>query len=591
MTRPFIRRADAIGLLAIVVIVLVAYQGALNVGFYGDDWIFYQLAGRLSLPEYLTKYFDPRVQTAWYRPVQGVLFRIEYVLWGGNTVAYHWRNIVLHLANCFWVWAIVQRVARDRKLALFAAIIFATLPLGAQAVFWPGVVDPLEAFFFLAAIFFWLEYLQSAHARAYAFAFFAFLFALFSKEIGISIPIVLFLLDRCLIARPVSSQALVRRYLAFILVWFVYLPIEYVAISRSVFISREGYSPTFNLFSNLFDYLAALAFPWLFVPVVNHVWLVSVSIGLIVLIVWRKKISLVPMLAGAVLVILPVTPFPFVAHRFLYVASVVPAILYARVLTSIESRARVFAFALLGVVILFGGWRIASEANDFGEWARVARVPFRNVRQAHPTLPDDTYLYFVYPPVPGTNLAGMFFWHYGARVSVGATDLGQPARLRDHATTFVYIFDEQGKQKELRVEKNLDAHITSPLPMTFGASIVLEGFELVNDQVKRGDELVMLLYWRTAQRLAEDYQVSVQLVDAMGRVAVSEEHSPRRGESPTSTWRPGELIVDAIVLPIPADAPFGVYRLEVGLTDATRNWLREPSGQDRIGIEPVRVVE
>lgn len=587
----FIRRVDALGILAIVVIVLVAYQRALNVGFYGDDWIFYQLAGRLSLSEYLIKYFDPRAQTAWYRPVQGVLFRIEYVLWGGNTVAYHWRNILLHLANCFWVWAIVQRATRDRGFSILAAILFAALPLGAQAVFWPGVVDPLTAFFSLAAIFFWLGYLQSTRARAYVFAFFAFLFALFSKEIGVSIPIVLFLIDRYVVARPVQVKTLLRRYLAFILVWLVYLPIEYVAVSRSVFISREGYSPTLNLFTNLFDYLAALSFPWAFVPIVSHVWFVIIGIGSMVLIVWRKKFALVPMLVGAVLVVLPVTPFPFVVHRFLYVASLVPAILYAGVLNQIASRARVFALVILGVIVLFGGWRITNDASDFGEWARVARVPFRNVRQAHPTLPAGTYLYFVNPPVPGSNLAGMFFWHYGAHVTVGATDFGQPARLREHATTFVYIFDEQGNQKELRVEKNLDVHITLPLPVKFGESIVLEGFELVSDRVKRGSDLVLLLYWRATQRVVDDYTIVIQLVDATDRAVISKEHTPRQGKLPTSMWQSGELIVDAIVLPIPEDVPLGNYRLEISMTDAMMKRLREPSGRERISIEPVRVVE
>lgn len=585
----FIRRENVLAALVIAVIVLIAYQRARNVGFYGDDWIFYQLAGRLGLPEYLVKYFDPRVQTAWYRPVQGVLFRIEYVLWGGNTVAYHWRNILLHLANCFWVWAIIQHATRDRRFSIFAAIIFAALPLGAQAVFWPGVVDPLCAFFFLASIFFWLDYLQSAHTRAYAFAFFAFLFALFSKEIGVTLPIVLFLIDRCISAQPVSLKILAQRYLAFVLVWLVYLPIEYVAVRRSVFISREGYSLTLNVLSNLSDYLAALAFPWTFAPIVNHTWLVIVGIGLIVLIVWQKKFSLVPILAGAVLVILPVTPFPFVVHRFLYVASVVPAILYAWLLTRIETRARVLAIAMLGVIVLFGGWRITNDATDFGEWARVARVPFRNVRQAHPTLPAGTYLYFVNPPVPGSNLAGMFFWHYGAHVTVGATDFGQPARLRDYATTFVYIFDEQGRQKELRVEKNLDAR--ADLPVVFGESIVLEGFELVSDRIKRGDELVLLLYWRATQRISDDYTVIVQLVNPDGAVAASYEQSPRQGKSPTSAWQPGELIVDAVVVPIQLNTPPGLYRIEVGWADGRTNWLRDPRGRERINIEPVRVIE
>ncbi len=51
-------------LAVIAAVVLIAYLPALRLGFYGDDWIFYDLAGRLSLPDYIVKYLDPRVQTA-----------------------------------------------------------------------------------------------------------------------------------------------------------------------------------------------------------------------------------------------------------------------------------------------------------------------------------------------------------------------------------------------------------------------------------------------------------------------------------------------------------------------------------------------
>jgi len=85
--------------------------------------------------------------------------------------------------------------------------------------------------------------------------------------------------------------------------------------------------------------------------------------------------------------------------------------------------------------------------------------------------------------------------------------------------------------------------------------------------------------------------VVVQLVDATERVVASYEKEPRQGKLPTSAWQPGELIIDAIVLPIQSDVLSGTYRLEIGLTDAAKNRLRDQAGQDRIIIEPVRVGE
>ena len=80
-------------------------------------------------------------------------------------------------------------------------------------------------------------------------------------------------------------------------------------------------------------------------------------------------------------------------------------------------------------------------------------------------------------------------------------------------------------------------------------------------------------------------------MDSAGKVAASYEKEPRRGQLSTSAWRPGELIVDAIVLPIDETVLPGTYRLEIGLIDAAKNRLRDPAGQDRIIIEPVRVVK
>ena len=72
----------AAGVLAVAV--LLIYTPALGLNFYADDYSFLEKAGRSSLPEYLAFYFDPGQQTGWYRPLQGMYFGIEYLIFGGN---------------------------------------------------------------------------------------------------------------------------------------------------------------------------------------------------------------------------------------------------------------------------------------------------------------------------------------------------------------------------------------------------------------------------------------------------------------------------------------------------------------------------
>lgn len=577
--------------LTLAVAIFAAYYHALDVGFYGDDWIFFDLAGRLNLHDYLVRYFDPNAQTAWYRPVQGILFRIEYALWGNNTVPYHARNLLFHFVNCLLIFAIVERVTRQRFTAFAAALIFATLPTAAIAVFWPGVVDPMETFFYLAAVWFWLAHLQSTRARDYWLAFITFLFALLSKEIGATLPITLFLIDRLLAAKPASFAQLVRRYFWFAIVYLIYIPIEFIVTRRSVFVNREGYSASAQLLTNLLDYLGVLVFPWAFVPFLSYALLLIAAGFLGYLIFIRKTFALVPIIVGATLAVLPVIPFPFAAHRFLYLSLVGSAIMFALGLNWVKHRLSAHRFyqtiilGILAAIVLFGGARVSDAALGFGENARVARVPFRNFRQAHPTLPADTLVYFLYPPVPGPNLSGMFLWYYGPRVFAGANDSVLPPRLRAYPLTYVNYFDENGNQKEQRVDQELNVRITPVLPVSFSPAIRLEDVELVNANVPRGDAVILLLHWRALASIADDYTVGVSLIDSSGTRLSTYTKEPRRGQSPTSTWTPGQLIIDAIQLPVPADVTPGAYRIEITLFDAAK----QATGNSFVTIEPVNI--
>lgn len=577
--------------LTLAAAVLAAYYHALDVGFYGDDWIFFDLAGRLSLTDYLVRYFDPNAQTAWYRPVQGVLFRLEYAWWGNNPVPYHARNLVFHFANCLWLFAIVERVTRQHFTAFAAALIFATLPTAAIAVFWPGVVDPMETFFYLASLWFWLAHLQSEHARDYWLAFITFLLALLSKEIGATLPIALFLIDRLIAAKPASFAALVRRYFWFAIVYLIYLPIEFIVTRRSVFVNREGYAASAQLLTNLLDYLSALVFPWAFVPLLSYALWLSAAGFLSYLIFIRKKFALIPIVVGATLGILPVIPFPFVAHRFLYLSLVGSAIMFALGLNWVKHRLpahRFYHMIILGIlaaIVLFGGVRVSDAALGFGENARIARVPFRNFRQAHPTLPDNTLVYFLYPPVPGPNLSGMFLWYYGPRVFAGANDSVLPPRLRDYSLTYVNYFDESGNQKEQRVDKELNVRIVPILPVSFSPAIRLEDVDLVSATVPRGDAVILLLHWRALAPIADDYTVGVSLIDSSGKNISRYVKEPRRGQTPTSAWTPGQTILDAIQLPVPADTLPGTYRVEITLFDAAK----QATGNLFVTIAPVNI--
>ncbi len=590
------------GLLAVVV--LLAFYPALQLTFVGDDWIFFEAAGRTSLPDYLVKYFDPQVQTAWYRPVQGVLFRLGYDVFGANAIGYHLVNVLIHLANSALLFVVVGRVLKRPRVGVLAALLYATFPIAVEGVFKTGVIDPVTALFTLLAIGFWWRHLERENHADYWLAFASFLVALFSKEIAVTLPVTLLLVDRFAVCKPASLKRLFQRYVWFVLVWIGYAPIAYLVTRRSVFVNREGYQPSLRAITNLVDYASGLVVPWGFYAPLSYACLVAAAAVLAYLVVAKRLFALIPVIAGAVLNVLPIVLFPDVSFRFLYVSLLASALVYALLVDWVWRRfaaprryARIGVLLAVAIVAAVGSARVSDAAAAFGEFARVTRVPFRNVRQAHPTFPPDTALIFINPPLPGTNLSGMFFWNYGPGVFASSSNdaIGR-VELRKHAQAYVYYFDAQGKQYEVAVEKNPATRTRPALPVTFGVPVRLEGYELANSEVTRGQAVVLWLYWRAAGRIDRDYTLSVQLVGSDGRVLARYDKLTGNGGAPTTTWVPDQFVSDTVVLPVPADAPAGDgLRLEIGLHDPQTEERvsvigdRGQSPQDHLTIEPLTI--
>jgi len=603
LTNGFARWKNTLALAALAAIVLIAFFAAIQLNFVGDDWIFLDIVGRLNLHDYLVKYFDPRVQTAWYRPVQGIQYLIGYHFFGSDPFGYHLENVLIHLVNCWLLFGLVNHVTKEWRIGFVAGLLYATFPIAVETIFKAGVIDPLLTIFSLLSIWFWLRYLEDGGSCDYWLAFVNFILALYCKEISIMLPVILFLIDRLYIGKPAPLSEFVRRYLWFAVAFVPYALIEYIVTRRSVFVAHEGYSPSLQIVSNLIDYFAGLAFPWGFARPFSPLWLAVVAALVAFLIFWKRHFSLLCLVAVAILPVLPIAPFPEVSLRFLYFSLTASAFLYALGFDWVWRRvsnmrlARALAFGVVALAVVVGSAGIAEATAAFAEFSRVSRVTFRDIRQAHPTFPDDTLLYFIDPPVPGPGLSGMFFSRYGSSVLVGANDSDQPAGLRDHRVAYVYTFDAQGGRKEQPVAKEPVALSTPSVPVDLGDSIRLEGFELVNATIKKDQPIILLLYWRGLKLIGKDYTVFVHLIDQNNRVLAGYDGEPRGGKSPTRAWVPGQRIVDAIQIPVPDQIPVGVYRLEVGLYDAStsqRLQVLDANGQvtgDRVLIEPLQSAE
>jgi hypothetical protein len=161
-------------------------------------------------------------------------------------------------------------------------------------------------------------------------------------------------------------------------------------------------------------------------------------------------------------------------------------------------------------------------------------------------LPDDV------PRAQGWYLqVALFDLEGGARMPFALA--GQPAG--DTATlTRLRVGASDPEAQAPAADHRLDK------PVTFGAAISLDGFQVVQEgaDIGRASEdgetlplLCVILWWRSIAPLTDDYVVFVHLYDSEGRMLATADGPPLSGGFPTSIWRPNDRVREerAILLP------------------------------------------
>jgi len=98
-----------------------------------------------------------------------------------------------------------------------------------------------------------------------------------------------------------------------------------------------------------------------------------------------------------------------------------------------------------------------------------------------------------------------------------------------------------------------------------------EGVQLVRatipDRGVSGETLPVTLVWQADRPTAGNWKVFVHLVDDQGAPIAQGDAYPLGGTALTTTWQPGEVLVDTYPIRLPADLSPGTYRLNIGFYD------------------------
>ena len=113
-----------------------------------------------------------------------------------------------------------------------------------------------------------------------------------------------------------------------------------------------------------------------------------------------------------------------------------------------------------------------------------------------------------------------------------------------------------------------EAQPDHPLEASFGAPPLtrLLGYD-ISGELTPGGTLMLTLYWQAQHPSDVSYKVFVHLIGADGRPMAQGDDFPLAGQRPTTSWQPGEIIIDPYTIHLPATMPPGDYPLRIGFYD------------------------
>lgn len=282
--------------LAIILIVLITglvYANSLKNSFVWDDYVvivdnnfvkswknFPTIFSKAYLSPFIKKgccfFVDSSIgsgETS-YRPIVTLSYFFDYSLWKLNAFGYHLTNLLLHITNAVLLYFLTNLIVKNKKVALSSSLLFALHPVNSEAINVISFREDLLAFLFYLSSFILYIKLNKYHGIKriyfYIFSLILFFLALFSKEMSITLPLVLILYDYFFVFKEKLKGILGHfnsYYLGYIVILLFYLWVHFFVIVNITEPPVEY--PGGNFYSNTLTMSKVIAtyIKWIFFPI------------------------------------------------------------------------------------------------------------------------------------------------------------------------------------------------------------------------------------------------------------------------------------------------------------------------------------
>lgn len=259
-------------LLLIFAFTLIIYSNSLGGEFVYDDEYFIVKNIAIRSLENIPSFFISPSAVAFselsqdvYRPVTTLSYALDYFLWKLDAFGYHAVNVLLHALNAMLVFLLLWIAFGDVFLAFLAAILFASHPVQTEVVAWiSGRSSVLFLFFYLSAMLGYVLYAKNGR-RVFLWASLgAFAMSLFSKEMAVTLPVLLIAYDAHFGSSVGFRKRFFGRYAPYIALALLFVLARSTVLERMSQCGWWGGSPyhTFlTMVTVLVDYMKIMLWP------------------------------------------------------------------------------------------------------------------------------------------------------------------------------------------------------------------------------------------------------------------------------------------------------------------------------------------
>ena len=131
-----------------------------------------------------------------WHPLTWISHMLDVQIFGLNPMGHHLVNILFHIANSLLLFGILKKLTAAFWRSLLVAALFALHPLHVESVVWVAErKDVLSTFFGFGAILAYIDFVRSPKLLRYILVLFFFILSLLAKQMFVTLPFLLLLLD------------------------------------------------------------------------------------------------------------------------------------------------------------------------------------------------------------------------------------------------------------------------------------------------------------------------------------------------------------------------------------------------------------